>query len=161
MIAPSLQEFYSKCQKGKPILAVDYGVKKVGIAISDPMHIMALPYTILRDVKSEAQKIEKIASLCCAENISGVVVGLPVNMDGTDSSQTKLVNIFAAKLSQKIDLPIYLQDERLTSRFADNFLKGFGLNRKQRNERDDLAAASMILETALERKSRQNLSFLN
>ena len=71
-------------------------------------------------------------------------------MDGTSSSQAKIVTSFVNKLAKETNLPIYLQDERLTSRAADNMLKNMGFNRRQRNERDDMAAASLILETVLE-----------
>ena len=83
-------------------------------------------------------------------NICAIVVGLPVNMDGTSSSQAKIVTSFVNKLAKETNLPIYLQDERLTSKAADNMLKDMGFNRRQRNERDDMAAASLILETVLE-----------
>ena len=81
-------------------------------------------------------------------------MGLPVNMDGTNSEQTKIVVNFVNKLAKKTNLPIYLQDERLTSKAADSLLRNMGFNRKQRNERDDMAAASMILETTLESARR-------
>ena len=87
-------------------------------------------------------------------NICAIVVGLPVNMDGTNSEQTKIVVNFVNKLAKKTNLPIYLQDERLTSKAADSLLRNMGFNRKQRNERDDMAAASMILETTLESARR-------
>ena len=61
---------------------------------------------------------------------------------------------FVDKLAKKTNLPIYLQDERLTSKAADSLLRNMGFNRKQRNERDDMAAASMILETTLESAKR-------
>ena len=70
-------------------------------------------------------------------------------MDGTKSDQTIIVEKFAEKLEKRTNLPIFFQDERLTSRAADNLLKSFGIKRKNRNENDDLAAASMILETTL------------
>ena len=75
-------------------------------------------------------------------------------MDGTESEQTKIVINFVGKLAKKTNLPIYLQDERLTSKAADSLLRNMGFNRKQRNERDDMAAASMILETTLESAKR-------
>lgn len=83
------------------------------------------------------------------KNISAIVIGLPINMDGTKSEQTILTEKFAEKLEKRSNLPIFLQDERLTSKAADNLLKGFGLKRKDRNNQDDLAAASLILETVL------------
>jgi putative Holliday junction resolvase len=153
MIITSLQEFYSFFQPNKPVLAIDYGGKKIGIAISSPDHFMAMPHSIILASK-EPEKLEKIARIASQNNICALVIGLPVHMDGTHSDQTKTVINFAEKLSKKTNLPIYLQDERLTSRAADSLLKTMGLNRKQRNERDDMAAASLILETTLESVKR-------
>jgi putative Holliday junction resolvase len=74
---------------------------------------------------------------------------MPFNMDGTSSLQTQIVQKFATSMEEKTDLPIFLQDERLTSRAADSFLKSFGQSRKTRNNNDDSVAASMILESTL------------
>jgi putative Holliday junction resolvase len=79
-------------------------------------------------------------------------------MDGTKSEQTTIVEKFAEKLEKRTNLPIFFQDERLTSRAADNLLKSFGIKRKNRNESDDLTAASMILETTLKSRHSYNAS---
>jgi putative Holliday junction resolvase len=149
MIINSLQEFYSFFEISKPLLAIDYGNKKIGLAISSPDHRIAMPHSIIA-VNNDREKLDRIIDFSVKYNICAIVVGLPVNMDGTSSSQAKIVNNFVNKLIKKTNLPIYLLDERLTSRAADSMLKNMGLNRRQRNERDDMVAASMILETALE-----------
>ena len=149
MIIPSLQEFYSFFESNKPLLAIDYGSKKIGLAMSTPDHLIAMPHSIIFANK-EQEKLNKIADFIAKHNICAIVVGFPVNMDGTSSEQTKIVINFVDKLAKKTNLPIYLQDERLTSKAADSLLRNMGFNRKQRNERDDMAAASMILETTLE-----------
>jgi putative Holliday junction resolvase len=149
MIISSLQEFCSFFKVNKPVLAIDYGNKKIGLAISSPDHSIAMPHSIILTNK-EQEKLNKIANFIVKCNICAIVVGFPVNMDGTNGDQTKIVIDFANKLAKKTNLPIYLQDERLTSKAADSLLKNMGFNRKQRNERDDMAAASMILETTLE-----------
>ena len=149
MIINSLQEFYSFFEISKPLLAIDYGNKKIGLAISSPDHRIAMPHSIIA-VDNDREKLDRIIDFIVKYNICAIVVGLPVNMDGTSSSQAKIVNNFVNKLIKKTNLPVYLLDERLTSRAADSMLKNMGLNRRQRNERDDMVAASMILETALE-----------
>jgi putative holliday junction resolvase len=153
MIISSLQEFYSFFELNKPLLAIDYGNKKIGLAISSPDHTIAMPHSIIFAHK-EQEKLSKITDFITRYNICAIVVGLPVNMDGTNSEQTKIVINFVDKLAKKTNLPIYLQDERLTSKAADSLLRNMGFNRKQRNERDDMAAASMILETTLESARR-------
>lgn len=149
MILASLQEFYSCFEINRPVLSIDYGSKKIGLAISSPDHIIAMPHSIILAPK-DSEKLEKIADIIMRSNICAIVIGFPLYMDGTHSDQTKIVINFADRLSKKTNLPIFLQDERLTSRAADNLLKQMGFNRKQRNERDDLASASLILETTLE-----------
>lgn len=149
MILSSLQEFYSFFEVNRPIIAIDYGAKKIGLAISSPDHLIAMPHSVILEGKDN-EKIIKILEVILKNNVCGVVIGLPVNMDGSDSEQTKIVKNFASNLAKKTPLPLYLQDERLTSRLADNLLKNMGFNRKKRNERDDKLAASLILETILE-----------
>lgn len=151
MIIHTLQEFCKLFQPNKPILSLDYGTKKIGIAISTPDHKMSLPFVILTG-DSEKKKLHSITNLLQEKNIGAIVIGLPVNMDGTKSEQTMLTEKFAEKLEKRTSLPIFLQDERLTSKAADNLLKNFGLKRKDRNDQDDLAAASLILETVLNSK---------
>lgn len=149
MIISTLQEFYSFFSIGKPLLGIDYGNKKVGLAISSPDHFISMPHSIIIENK-ESKKLDKIAEIAEQNNVCALVLGLPVHMDGTHSEQTKIVINFAEKLALRTNLPIFLQDERLTSRAADSLLKMMGLNRKERNQRDDLASASLILETVLE-----------
>jgi putative Holliday junction resolvase len=149
MIISSLQEFCNFFELNKPLIAIDYGNKKIGLATSSPDHAIAMPHSIIVSYK-EQEKLNKIIDFIVKNNVCAIVVGLPVNMNGTNSEQTKIVTNFVDKLAKKTNLPIYLQDERLTSKAADSLLRNMGFNRKQRNERDDMAAASMILETTLE-----------
>ena len=149
MIIYTLQEFYKFFRRGQPILSIDYGPKKIGIAISTPDHHLPMPLQIISG-ESEKKKLQEIITITIEEKICATVVGLPINMDGSNSKQTLLVEKFTEKLKNRTNLPIFMQDERLTSKTADNLLKNFGLKRKNRNAKDDLAAASMILETTLD-----------
>ena len=153
MIINSLQEFCQFFQKGKPIISIDYGLKKLGLAISTPNHHLPMPLKIIEH-ESDKKKITDILCILKENNICAIVLGLPINMNGTKSEQTLIVENFANKLTKRTELPIFFQDERLTSKAANNLLKDFGLKRKNRNSIDDLAAASMILETALTSASK-------
>ena len=148
MIIHSLQEFYQLCQVGQPIISVDHGNIKMGLAISSPDHYLALPLQIIA-ADSDKKIILQLVQVIKQKNACALVIGLPINMDGTKSEQTIKVENFANQIQKQINLPIFLQDERLTSKAADNFLKNFGMKRKQRNAIDDLTSASMILETTL------------
>jgi len=149
MIIESLQEFYTFFKPQEPVISIDYGQKKLGLAISSPDHTLPMPLKLLSG-DSEKTKLQEIEQILKEKNICAIVIGLPLNMDGSKSNQTLAVEKFTEKLAKRTHLAIFMQDERLTSKAADNMLKIFGLNRKTRNANDDLAAASMILETTLE-----------
>lgn len=148
MIAQTLQEFYQSLIIGQPIIAIDHGQKKIGIAISNQECTIAMPLLVINEPNDD-KKINMISDLVKTYSTCAIVIGLPISMNGDNSSQTEVVQKFAQKLSSIINLPIYLQDERLTSKAADNLLRSFGMNRKDRNANDDAIAASMILETTL------------
>lgn len=148
MITSSVQEFYSFFQFGKPIMSIDYGLRKIGFAISTPDLSYSMPY--MNEVQGDDQKkIELAVKIISDKDICAIVIGWPVNMDGSKSSQTVIVENFAKILSESIKLPIFFQDERLTTRAADVALKELRLNRRARNNNDDAVSASMILETTL------------
>lgn len=158
MIARGLQEFYQLIKPNTPIIAVDFGEKKIGIALSDPGQTIAMPLEVYSNSSADL-KIKKILETASKYSASGIVMGLPVNMDGSDSDQTQRVLEFTKTLSEATDIMIFLQDERLTTKAAGNLLKSFGLTRKERNNNDDRIAASMILETVLDSLKRlRNLS---
>lgn len=149
MITKTLQEFSQKLPINTAIIAIDYGEKKMGVAISNQERTIAMPITTIYQEKEE-DKIRAILELAEKYHACGIVIGLPIAMDGHVNNQTKIILKFSEKLSFSTNLPIYLQDERLTSKAADKLLKSIGMKRKQRNQRDDVVAASMILETSLD-----------
>ena len=153
MIIYTLQEFCKFFKQGMPIVSIDYGKKKIGVAISTPDHNVPMPLQIIRG-DSEKKKLQEIVRILVTKNICAIIIGLPINMDGTKSEQTLIVEKFSEKLKNRTNLPIFMQDERLTSIAADNLLKEFGLKRKDRNSSDDLIAASLILETTLNASKR-------
>lgn len=149
MIDSTLEQFCQKLAPGKRLIAIDYGSKKLGVAISDPSLYMSLPMKEIIEPNNE-RKIAHIIRISKENASGGIVIGLPINMDGTRSEQTEIVQKFAEKLATQTGLPIFLQDERLTTKAADNLLKTIGLKRKERNARDDSIAACLILDTVLD-----------
>ncbi|WP_341756892.1 MULTISPECIES: Holliday junction resolvase RuvX [unclassified Candidatus Tisiphia] len=149
MIITALQEFFQLLQANRPIIAIDYGTRKTGIAISNQEQTIAMPIKTIYE-KIEENKIKSILDLVTTYSICGIVIGLPVSMNGQSSEQTTIVLEFSTKLSCATNLPIYLQDERVTSLAANNLLKALGVKRRERNQKDDSIAASMILETTLD-----------
>lgn len=151
MIILDLQLFYQNTPKARPILAIDYGQKKLGIAISDLNWTLAMPIATEKIIANN--HISIVLAYIQKYNPAAIVIGLPVNMNASFSPQTEIVQKFAAKLEGNIplELNIFLQDERLTSKGADSLLKMGGLNRKERNAIDDGVAASLILDSVLKR----------
>lgn len=153
MVTNNLQEFRQFLKPNQSVIGIDYGQKKVGIAVSNQERTLSMPLKTL-NINGNADKIAAILDLVKSYNACALVMGLPVNLDGTESEQTRIVVKFAENLAQTTALGIFLQDERLTSKAADSLLKSFGLNRKKRNRSDDSIAAGMILETTLDSINR-------
>jgi putative Holliday junction resolvase len=130
-------------------LAIDYGTKRTGLAICDPTETIVSPLAGLATAKGLLDKILEIAR---SENVEAVVVGLPMNMDDSIGPQAKIVQEFAEKLKKFISVPIYLQDERLTTFAAEGKLVERELTRKKKKKRIDALAAAEILQAFLDSK---------
>ncbi|MFA4880937.1 MAG: Holliday junction resolvase RuvX [Candidatus Doudnabacteria bacterium] len=126
-----------------PILAIDYGEKRIGLAISDPEDRIALKYKtiFLEDAK---QLLEELKKVCQEEEVKRVVIGLPISLSGQDSKQTKAVREFAEYVRIKLNLDVQLEDERLTSVEAE---------RTQAKDIDE-ESARLILQTYLDRRKK-------
>jgi putative Holliday junction resolvase len=123
------------------ILAVDLGERRTGLAISDSDERMALALPTL-----ERAGAKDVADVAAEQGAGLVVVGLPLNMDGTAGPRAKAAQAFAAELRALLSAPVELWDERLSSAEAESRLRQAGLNRKDRARRSDAAAAIVILE---------------
>ena len=130
-------------------LGIDYGTKRTGLSICDPNEIIVSPLTVLQ---SREPLPEKIAQVVEDEGVMAVVLGLPLNMDGSEGPQTQLVLKFADQLQARLKIPVYLQDERLSSFGAEEKLAPANLSRDKKKERLDAVAAAEILEAFLEQK---------
>ena len=133
------------------ILAIDYGKKRTGLAICDQAEKIASPLAVLQ---ARAGLIRKILGYIENEDVGAVVVGLPLNMDGSEGPQVKQVRQFANELKKHIDLPLRFQDERLSSFEAGEKLSKTSLTRKKKRKRLDAIAAAGILQSFLDSKHR-------
>jgi len=134
-------------------LAIDYGTKRTGLAICDSAETIASPLAIIQGQK---ELLKKIAEVVETENVEAVVLGLPLNMTGSESSQTKLVLKFAGQLKDHLHVPVHLQDERLSSFSAEEKLASAKFTKEKMRKRLDAVAAAEILEAFLERKTPPN-----
>jgi putative Holliday junction resolvase len=138
--------------KNMRVMALDVGDKTIGIAVSDELLLTAQVRPTLRR-KSLKSDLQLIRNLATENDVQEIVVGQPLNMDGTFSTQTKKVARFAEELSKVIDLQIIFWDERLTSFEAEQHLEQMGLNWRQRRGHVDKIAAMLILQNYLDSRS--------
>lgn len=137
------------------ILGIDFGLARVGLALTDPMGAMAFPYRTITRSTREALFAD-LAQVLDSEKVEAIVVGLPLNLDGSDSMTTRQARNFAQSLGRRTDLPIHLMDERLSSAAAEEELIEAGLTkRRQRKAVLDQQAAVRILESWLSRPQGQ------
>jgi len=130
-------------------LAIDYGNKRTGLAICDPAETIASPLAV---IEGQKDLLKKIAEIARSENVEAIVLGLPLNMDDSQGFQAKHTLQFAEQLKKLIDIPIHLQDERLSSFSAEEKLAPAEFTRKKKKKRLDAIAAAEILEAFLEQK---------
>jgi putative Holliday junction resolvase len=128
------------------ILAIDYGRKRIGLALSDPLRIIAQPHGFLENNNEFSSKFLKLIQ---EQEISEIVVGLPRSMDGTESEMTREARAFADRLRKLSPLPIHLYDERLTSMQAERALIEGDMRREKRKLSRDAVAASLLLQAFL------------
>lgn len=127
------------------ILGIDYGTKRIGLAVSDELEILAREFGIL----SPKEFFQKIKEIIETNEIGQVVIGLPLNMDGKDSEKTLEAREFADKIKKTLNIPVILKDERLSSKFAEKLPGG--------KTNTDSLAAQIILQNYLDtNKNKSN-----
>lgn len=130
-------------------LAIDYGTKRTGLAICDADETLASPLAV---IESGRKLLTKITQIVKAEKVEAIVLGLPLNMTGSEGPQSKLVLKFADQLQAHLPIPVYLHDERLSSFAAEEKLAPANLTKSKQKKRLDAVAAAEILEAFLEHK---------
>jgi putative holliday junction resolvase len=132
------------------VLTLDVGEKRIGVAASDPLGIIAQGVTVIarKDHETDFNEIKRIAREYKADS---VVVGMPVNMDGTKGKSAEKVNEFVEALKGRLSIPVSTYDERLSTKESEKFLISADVSRKKRKGIIDKMAAQLILESYLER----------
>lgn len=129
------------------ILGVDYGTKRIGLAISDPLGIFAQPFEMVAVVDEDFDAAAgEIAEIAAANDVGQLVVGLPRNMDDTVGFKAKEALAFGELLAEKSGLPVATWDERLSTAQAERHLRETGLSRGKRKKKVDMMAAQIILQ---------------
>ncbi len=146
----NINEFKSQLPSRKAILGIDYGSKRMGLAVSDLSRTIATSYKILyrRALKEDLAELKDVIA---EKEVGAIVMGLPLQMNGAEGEIAAEVRKFAAVLAENFALPILLWDERLSSSAVENFLiKEVDLSRKKRAKVLDASAAAYILQGALD-----------
>jgi putative Holliday junction resolvase len=150
MIYPSIPGLASALQRNARLAGLDLGEKTIGIAIGDPGHMVASPLTTIRRTKftPDAKALLKI---CDERQVGGLVIGLPLNMDGSEGPRCQSVRQFAENLLNLRDIPIAFWDERLSTMAVTRGMIEADLTRAKRAKIVDQSAAAFILQGALDR----------
>jgi len=135
----------------KRIMGVDYGDARTGIAVSDLLCSLVGTTTVIHSRNIE-KTIVQICTMVSQSDVGEIVVGLPKNMDGSIGYQAEYCLKFKEMLEEALALEVIMQDERLTSKMADSFMLQADISRKKRAKNVDKLAASIILQSYLDRK---------
>lgn len=135
------------------VLGLDPGTRTIGVAASDPDRRLAMAVETVRRTKFAADA-ESLAALAAARGCVGLVIGLPVNMDGTEGPRCQAARAFARNAARALALPVLLWDERLSTAAVERELIALDTSRRRRAEIIDAQAAAYILQGALDRLAR-------
>lgn len=152
MTVLTIEELADQLQAGQAIAGLDLGTKTIGIAMSDLGRRLASPRPVIKRIKF-GKDADALLALAAREKITAFVIGLPVNMDGSSGPRVQATRAFVRAMSEKTDIPFVYWDERLSTVAAERQLIAMDVSRAKRAERIDSAAASFILQGALDRLS--------
>ena len=134
-------------------MGIDYGDKRIGIAMTDALCIISSPYEVYPN-KGEEDALNHIVGLIKQYNVSEVAMGLPLNMDGSEGERALIHRQFGEKLANLSGVKVDFVDERLTSAEAEDILISSGVRREKRKELIDKISAQIILQTYIDMNKR-------
>jgi putative Holliday junction resolvase len=144
-----IEDFKKSIEKKSRLLGIDPGKNRIGLAISDENKLVSTPLkTIIK--KNNSNFINEIKEIILENNIKGIIVGNPINMDGSKGSSAQSANDFAKYLSNNISIPVTMWDERLSSEGAFNLSSNLDVNISKKVEKLDQNAAAFILQGAID-----------
>lgn len=130
------------------------GNRRIGVAVSDGLGLTAQPVLTLERRRGRNEDARSLARLCRRLEVAGIVVGLPLHLDGAESPQAARTRVFAEALGERTGLPVYLWDERLTTEAAHQILYEAGRQRQEHRKVVDQVAATLILQSFLDQRAR-------
>jgi putative Holliday junction resolvase len=148
-----IEDLRTRLPPGARLLGLDVGTKTIGLALSDVTCAIATPYETLKRTKftNDAKAIREVVE---NNQVGGLVIGLPINLDGSEGPRAQSTRAFARNLAQHVDVPMAFWDERLSTAAVERHLIEADASRKRRAEVIDRMAAAYILQGALDRLKR-------
>ena len=137
------------------VIGIDLGSKRIGIATSDRSGTIATPYTVLLRCGSMGGDHRNIAKMVAEEEAQAVIVGLPLNMDGSEGKAAQAARVEAARMATVVGVPVHVHDERLTTVEADRVLMEQKMNAQARRRVVDKVAAAVMLQSWLDTQAHQ------
>ena len=132
-------------------MGIDYGDKRIGVALSDLLCIISSPYEVFIN-KGEEESLKHLDKIIEDNDVDEIAMGLPLNMDGSEGERARLHREFGQKLSDFSGVTVHFVDERLTSAEAEEILISSGVRREKRKELIDKLSAQIILQTFIDNK---------
>ncbi len=148
-----LEDIKGRLETGQRLLGLDLGSKTIGLALSDVMRRIATPMEIIKRTKF-TRDAERLIDIIRQQNVGGLVLGMPLNMDGSEGPRCQSTRQFAKNMTEKIEIPIALWDERLSTVAVTRTLIEADASRKRRKDLVDKLAAAYILQGALDKMQR-------
>ena len=144
-----IEDFKKSIGKKSRLLGIDPGKNRIGLAISDEDKLVSTPLKTISK-KSNSNFINQINEIIVENNIKGIIVGNPINMDGSTGPSAQSANDFAKYLSNNVSIPVSMWDERLSSQGAFNLTSNLDVNVSKKVEKLDQNAASFVLQGAID-----------
>lgn len=148
-----MEDLKARHVAGRRLLGLDVGTRTIGLALSDGLVTVASPYGTIKRTRFAADAA-KIGQIVEQQAVFGLVVGLPLNMDGKEGPRAQSTRAFVRNLAGVVDIPVVFWDERLSTKAVERAMLEADLSRRKRAEKIDAAAASFILQGALDRMAR-------
>ncbi len=136
------------------ILGLDFGSHRIGAAVSDPLGITAQPLSAIRR-QGDRRDLEAIGTILREYSVDTVLMGLPLHMGGEEGTQAKRARLFAEKIRERLEVPVEMWDERMTTVQAERHLIASGVRREKRKEIRDSLSAVFLLQSALDYRNRK------
>ena len=145
----TIEEFKKKQTSKTRLIGLDLGSKRIGISICDEKQSIATPFKTINRINT-SELVNELKEIIRENNIKGIVIGNPINMDGTSGSSAQSVKDISTNISKFIDLPIFLWDERLSTVGAFNLSSQLDVNISKKIKKIDENAAAFILQGAID-----------